>query len=119
MRNSRCQADLNNAPDIITSSPSLKCDVEALAAAMFSPEKVPQQVVISCSTSTVMIVVYYGFGNASGTGLGCVTFTCGSGFNFQIGVWDSTEDPELSNWKEFTNIIESLEDEEADRMDNC
>ena len=39
------------------------------------------------------------------------TFTCRSGFNFRIGVWGSEEDPESSNWKEFTNVVESLEDE--------
>jgi hypothetical protein len=26
-----------------------------------------------------------------------VTFTCGSGFNFRIGVWDSSEKEESSN----------------------
>ena len=36
---------------------------------------------------------------------------CGSGFNFRKGVWGSIEDPKLSNWKEFTNVVESLEDE--------
>ncbi|KAI2508114.1 hypothetical protein MHU86_6287 [Fragilaria crotonensis] len=57
-----------------------------------------------------VLTVIFGFGDASGTGLGA-TFTCGSGFNFRIGVWGSREDPESSNWKEFTNVVESLEEE--------
>ena len=27
-----------------------------------------------------------------------------------IGVWGSREDPESSNWKEFINVVESLEE---------
>jgi hypothetical protein len=59
-----------------------------------------------------------GFGDASGTGLGA-TFTCGTGFTFRIGVWGSLEKDESSNWKEFTNVVESLEEEaEAGRLED-
>jgi hypothetical protein len=75
------KSEMTGAPERVTSSPSLKSDVEALAA-MFSPEKAPEVVI----RSNTVITIVYGFGDASGTGLGA-TFTCGSGFNFRIGVW--------------------------------
>jgi hypothetical protein len=56
--------------------------------------------------------VVYGFGDASGTGLGS-TFTCGLGFTYRIGVWGDDESDQSSNWKEFTNVVESLEEEAA------
>jgi hypothetical protein len=76
---------------------------------MFSPEKAPEVFI----RSKMVVTIVHGFGDASGTGLGA-TFTCGSGFNLRIGVWGEAEDPESSNWKEFSNIVESLEDEAGD-----
>lgn len=93
------------APHVVRASISLGRDVEALAE-IFAPTVVP---VVGVRSRHVITVVY-GFGDASGTGLGA-TFTCGSGLNFRIGVWGSREDPESSNWKEFTNVVESLEEE--------
>lgn len=105
--------DSTLAPETVTGSPSLKSDVEALSA-IFSPEQVPEV----CIRSSTVLTIVYGFGDASGTGLGA-TFTCGSGFNFRIGVWGASEDNESSNWKEFTNIVESLEEEaEAGHLAN-
>ena len=73
---------------------------------MFTSELAPKV----CIRSNRVITVVYGFGDASGTGLGA-TFTCGMGFNFRIGVWGSKEMDESSNWKEFSNVVEALEDE--------
>jgi hypothetical protein len=69
--------------------------------------KVPP--VVNLRTRSVVTVVY-GFGDASGSGLGS-TFTCGSGFTYRIGVWGSDDIGQSSNWKEFCNIVSSLEDE--------
>ena len=110
------EAELNNynedevehdkeAPSMVKASPSLIEDVSALGV-LFSPSEVP---VVNVRCRGVVTVIF-GFGDASGTGLGA-TFTCGSGFNFRIGVWGAEEDNESSNWKEFTNIVESLEEE--------
>ena len=93
------------APALVRASPSLIHDISALwfmMGSITSPE-------VSIRSKTVVTVVY-GFGDASGSGLGS-TFTCGNGFNFRIGIWGSKEDPESSNWKEFTNVVEALEDE--------
>jgi hypothetical protein len=63
--------------------------------------------------------VVYGFGDASGSGLGA-TFTKGNGFSYRVGVWGSDDQQESSNWKEFTNIVDSLEDEaKSGGLDNC
>ena len=60
-----------------------------------------------------IVTTIYGFGDASGSGLGS-TFTHGSGFTYRIGVWDTDDANESSNWKEFCNIVTSLEDEAKD-----
>ena len=99
------RGDGEDAPAEVIGSPSLRSDLESLQI-LIAPSTVPEVNIRSRSVVTVV----YGFGDASGTGLGA-TFTCGSGFNFRIGVWGSDEDPESSNWKEFSNIVESLEDE--------
>jgi hypothetical protein len=96
----------NDAPDMVKASPSLKGDLEALTF-MLGLDGVPEVRIRSCSILTIV----YGFGDMSVTaGLGA-TFTCEGGFNFWIEVWGSEENPESSIWKEFTNIVESLEDE--------
>ncbi|KAI2494743.1 hypothetical protein MHU86_19780 [Fragilaria crotonensis] len=97
--------DVNAAPQMVRASISLSSDVRALCE-IFSPALVP---VVGVRSKQIITVVY-GFGDVSGTGLGA-TFTCGSGLNFRIGVWGSKEDPESSNWKEFTNVVEALEEE--------
>ena len=93
------------APITVMGSMSLKADLASLCV-LFGPEAAPEV----CIRSRKVVTIVYGFGDASGTGLGA-TFTCGSGFNFRIGVWGAEEDSESSNWKEFTNIVEALEEE--------
>lgn len=51
-----------------------------------------------------------GFGDAYGKGFGS-TFDHGKGIAYQIGVWKSDELDESSNWRESTNVVESLEEE--------
>ena len=92
-------------PNEVTASIRLFDDVRALAS-MFDSPTAPQ---INLRSKEVVTVIY-GFGDASGTGLGA-TFTCGTGFNYRIGVWGSDETDQSSNWREFTNIVESLEEE--------
>jgi hypothetical protein len=59
----------------------------------------------------LLIMVVYGFGDASGQGFGS-TFTVANGVSYRIGVWKPDESEQSSNWQEFTsNVVESLEDE--------
>jgi hypothetical protein len=82
-----------------------------LELSLISWEATPRLAVVQLRAKSIVSVVF-GFGDASGTELGS-TFTCGRGFSFRIGVWGSLEKDESSNWKEFSNVVESLE-EEAD-----
>ena len=95
----------SGCPGMVTASPRLAGDVEALMK-MLACESPP---VVSLR-SKLLVTVVYGFGDASGTGLGA-TFTCGAGFNFRVGFWGSDDSSELSNWREFTNVVVSLEEE--------
>ena len=94
------------APKGVTASPRFADDVESLLAIFESTDDPPH---VNLRSKKIVTVIY-GFGDASGSGLGS-TFTCGSGFTFRIGVWGAAEQPESSNWKEFTNVVEALEEE--------
>ena len=92
-------------PTEVTASTRFSDDVRALSE-LFTPSEVPE---VSLRSKEIVTVIY-GFGDASGTGLGA-TFTCGTGFTFRVGVWGPDESDQSSNCREFTNIVESLEDE--------
>ena len=96
-----------DAPSQVTASPRFSDDVNALISLLGGD--VPPLVHLR---SRHIVSVVFGFGDASGTGLGS-TFTCGTGFTFRVGVWCSLEQDESSNWKEFSNVVEALEEEAA------
>ena len=52
----------------------------------------------------------YDSGDASGKGFGS-TFLREGDISYKIGTWGKDESDESSNWREFTNVIESLKDE--------
>ena len=95
----------NDCPVTVTASTRLSDDVRALSS-LFSPPNPPD---VNLRSREIVSVIY-GFGDASGTGLGA-TFTCGPGFTYRIGVWGADDSSQSSNWREFTNIVESLEEE--------
>ena len=97
------------APEKVTAVLRLESNLHSLSS-ILSPEVV--QVV--GLRSRLIVSVVYGFRDSSGTGLGA-TFTCGSGFNFRIGVWETSEKEESSNWKEFANVVAALEDAAKER----
>ena len=64
--------------------------------------------------SQLLVLIVYGFGDASGKGFGS-TFTAPNCISYCIGVcWKPDEPEESSNWHKFTNIVESLEEDEAE-----
>jgi hypothetical protein len=73
---------------------------------MFSA-KAPPVIVLR---SLFVYEVTHGFGDASGKGFGS-TFSLGGDISYRIGTWGYDEGDESSNWREFTNVVESLEDE--------
>jgi hypothetical protein len=62
--------------------------------------------------SKAIYSVKYGFGDASGLGFGS-TFALNEAILYIIGVWQGDQGNESSNWREFTNVLESLEEEAA------
>jgi hypothetical protein len=56
--------------------------------------------------------VIYGFGDASGKGFGS-TVTSPAGTKYRIGIWEPDAEDNSSNWREFENIVEALEEEAA------
>jgi hypothetical protein len=81
----------------------------------FASETPPK---VSIRAKSISMVVY-GFGDASGKGFGS-TFTVANGVAYRSGVWRPEESDESSNWREFTNVVESLEEEAASgRLDNA
>ena len=82
---------------------------------------------------TMVVQVFYGFGDAAGKGFGSTvagsyncqaklseTSTSRDGLNYRVGVWNQVEELESSNWKEFSNLVETTEEEaEAGRLRSC
>jgi hypothetical protein len=101
-----CEAgDCADAPKLVQACPRLMSDIRAILS-ILGPEVPPVIKLRSCKIVTVV----YGFGDASGSGLGS-TFTCGSGFTYRIGVWGADDSSQSSNWKEFCNIVTALKEE--------
>lgn len=82
-------------------------DVTALLTLMNS--ELPAEVTLRVSR---VLFALYGFADASGTGFGS-SLQISEGLSYRIGVWNKDEASETSNYREFTNVIESLEEEGA------
>jgi hypothetical protein len=67
----------------------------------------PPEVVVR---SNAVLQVLYGYGDASGKGFGS-TMLSNKGIRFRIGLWEKDAEDESSNWKEFENVVEALEEE--------
>jgi hypothetical protein len=104
----------SGAPSSVRPVPRLFDDLKFLTQ-FFEPESPPKVTI----RATRVLYVVYGFGDASGKGFGS-TFTVPNGVSYRIGVWKSDELDETSNWKEFTNVVESLEEEaETGHLDHA
>ena len=93
------------SPSSVSAVPRLFNDLKALWV-VFERET-PPEIIVKVSTS---LMVVYAFGDASGRGFGA-SLGRNNGISYRIGVWNIQEETESSNWKEFTNVIETLEDE--------
>jgi hypothetical protein len=99
---------------IVRAVPRLYSDVVALLSLMQSDT--PAE--ISLRVSRVLFVLY-GFADASGTGFGS-SFQLSEGLAYRIGVWNKDEASETSNFREFANVIEALEEEGASgKLSEC
>jgi hypothetical protein len=102
------------APKTVRPVPRLANDVRALLECL--SQETPPSVTLR---SKSICLVKCGFGDASGKGFGS-TFGLKESISYRIGVWQSDHDGESSNWREFANVVESLEEEEASsgRLEN-
>jgi hypothetical protein len=96
-----------DAPKFVHPVPRLESDLRALRA--ITSQEAPPQVTLR---SKSIYQVNYGFGDASGKGFGS-TFGVKEGISYRIGVWRKDQEDKSSNWREFTNVVESLEEEAA------
>mmetsp|Transcript_39960 Transcript_39960/g.56309 ORF Transcript_39960/g.56309 Transcript_39960/m.56309 type:complete len:432 (+) Transcript_39960:3-1298(+) len=111
-------------PVSVPAVPRTRGDVEAMNR-FFSPAKPP---VVTVRSSTVLTITY-GFGDASGLGKGstiedfrngCTPMPSVEGIRYRIGVWEADEAGESSNYREFTNVVEALEEDgDAGRLQYC
>ena len=92
-------------PKVAKPAQRLPWDLEALGS-IFGPDSPPEVVVRSLTVYTIK----YGFGDASGKGFGS-TITTPKGIRYRIGTWESDAEGNSSNWREFENIVETLEEE--------
>ena len=61
--------------------------------------------------TTGVLAVHYGFVCASGTGLGASVLSK-EGIKFRMGLWSASQtEEETGNWKEFSNLVITLEKE--------
>jgi hypothetical protein len=93
------------APKSVKPVPRFLDDLVCLVKIFSS--KVPPVIILR---SKLVFMVVYGFGDASGKGFGS-TFGRGEDISYRIGTWATREAEESSNWREFTNVVEALEEE--------
>jgi hypothetical protein len=98
-------------------APRLLSDLLVLKALTASPLP-PLRIVRSAS----VVQVLYGFGDASGKGLGSTVTAYPTGklmerqandVHFCVGIWGSDEESESSNYRELSNLVLTVEDEAA------
>jgi hypothetical protein len=101
--------DFNTIPIPVRVKPveRLLWDVRALSE-MFKSNTAPKV----CVRSAILYILKYGFVDASGCGLGA-TMTTPKGIRLREGIWGIDSSDESSNWREYTNLVQFLEDEGA------
>jgi len=92
----------DNGPSEVEARPRLKMDLEALNMLM-SPTHPPLRTI----RSSRVCEVYYGFGDASGSAFGATFGGKGSTY-FEYGQWTTEGSEQSSNWRELSNLVDSL-----------
>jgi hypothetical protein len=101
---SHAKVEEEEVPVYVEAVPRFKDDIWALQTLM-GPEKPPLKRARTKKTANV----FYGFGDASGSGFGA-TIQIGDGIHFEYGQWCSeVTEKKTSNWRELNNLVEALE----------
>ena len=93
------------APPRVKPVPRFESDMKALRR-IFDRAEPPRMPVRSGNITNV----FYGFGDASGNGFGSAV-QCHKGLSICMGVWGKDEQSESSNFREFENMVATLEGE--------
>ncbi|KAL7581487.1 hypothetical protein ACA910_022057 [Epithemia clementina (nom. ined.)] len=86
---------------------SFRSDITAISA-MMAHDAPP---LISIRSREVFVAVF-GFGDVSGKGFGS-GIQLELGLSYRIGIWSSKESNKSSNWREFANCVETIQEEVA------
>jgi hypothetical protein len=101
-------------PKVVSATYRLQQDLFALRE-ILKPLSPPAVLI----RSNVILQIVYGFGDASGKGFGS-TVLSKRGVKFRIGLWEPDAEDESSNWKEFENVVEALQEEgQSGALDGC
>ena len=92
-------------PSLLPAVPRLAKDLKALDLFLAS-EKVPWRFV----RGNKICVAIYGFGDASKAGFGSTLEEGNGSIWFRLGVWGCSLEEESSNFRELTNLVESIEE---------
>jgi hypothetical protein len=99
-------------PKRVTAVPRFRADL--LALAMMMTAKQPVKVLLRVAR---VLTLVYGFGDASGSGFGSSVLRP-EGLKIRIGTWGTDSEDNSSNWREFENVVETLELEEKEEKLN-
>jgi hypothetical protein len=91
-------------PDTVTAVPRLKRDLLALAE-LFEADNPELRLIRGVEVNCAL----FGFGDASGGGFGS-SWEARPGTRYRLGTWGKDMDGESSNFREFTNLVETLEE---------
>jgi len=100
------------APRRVRAVNRLRNDLEALAS-FFMDGEPPWRFV----RGREICVAQYGFGDASGTGFGS-TYMTPEGIKYRFGSWGSDTSEESSNYRELSNLVDSLVERLEENMNN-
>jgi hypothetical protein len=92
-------------PQLIAPVERLEDDIRAMTQ-LFGQKEPTQRLIRSSRVYTIL----YGFADASGSGFGS-TVLGKDGIRYRIGTWDADTQDESSNFREFENVVETLEEE--------
>jgi hypothetical protein len=97
-------------PATVLGVPRLQSDLQALTS-LFAPTVPPRRVV----RATQVLVVLYGYGDASRTGFGSSFFSF-EGVRVRYGLWGRDISHQSSNFRELHNLVDAVEWELVDQF---
>ena len=101
-------------PKTIKLVPRFIQDIKALES-FFEIEEPPEVTVRSNNS----LLILHGFVDASKSGFGS-TLSFGTQMRYRIGLWGPDDEDKSSNWREFGNLVETLETEgQLGHLKNC